>query len=74
MTLRQWREKEGLSLRAAGKRLGWSHAYVHQLEAGGNSVTIRTADIIESKTGGAVTRMDWPKEGNEHAPRLSIGT
>lgn len=63
MTLREWREKEGLSLRAAGRRLGWSHAYVQQLEAGRSSPTIRKVDEIEHLTGYAVTRLDWPKEG-----------
>lgn len=62
MTLRQWREANGLSLRAAGRRLGWSHVRVHELEGGAVSPTIRTADVIEKKTGGAVTRLDWPKE------------
>lgn len=62
MTLKEWREKEGLTLRAAGERLGWSHVYVYQLELGRSSPQMRTIDRIERLTGGAVTRLDWPKE------------
>lgn len=62
MTLKEWRESKGLSLRAAGQRLGWSHVYVHQLETGQMSPTIRKCDEIERLTRGAVTRLDWPKE------------
>lgn len=62
MTLREWREKEGLSLHAAGARLGWSHAYVSALERGAMSPTIRKCDEVERLTGGAVTRLDWPDE------------
>lgn len=62
MTLREWRESKGWTLRKAGSEMGWSHAYQHQLEAGRRSPTLRTVDAIERKTGGAVTRLDWPKE------------
>ena len=62
MTLREWREKEGLSLHAAGARLGWSHAYVSALERGAMSPTIRKCDEVERLTGGAVTRLDWPSK------------
>lgn len=62
MTLREWLEREGLSLREAGERLGMTHARVVQLRDG-EMPTMKTADRIEKATGGAVTRLDWPKEG-----------
>jgi transcriptional regulator with XRE-family HTH domain len=62
MTLTEWRKSRGLSLRAAGEVLGVSHVRVIQYERGDHSPRLRTVDQIERKTGGAVTRMDWPKE------------
>lgn len=62
MTLKQWREKRGWSLRAAGEHMGWSHARQFELEEGRVSPTLRTVDRVESLTKGAVTRLDWPKE------------
>lgn len=63
MTLEQWREANSLTTRAAAEKLGISHVTIWALEKGHNSPTIRTADKIERATGGAVTRLDWPKEG-----------
>lgn len=65
MTLRQWREKKGLSLRDAADALGWSHAYVHELEGGRTSPRLSTVDRVERLTEGAVTRLDWPKEKSD---------
>lgn len=62
MTLKQWRETKGWSLRAAGAHLGWSHTRLFELEEGRVSPTLRTVDRVESLTGGAVTRLDWPRE------------
>jgi transcriptional regulator with XRE-family HTH domain len=61
MTLREWRESKGWSTREAGRHFGWSHVYQQQLESGRNSPTMRKADEVEAKTGGMVTRLDWPK-------------
>lgn len=61
MTLKQWLKREGLSLREAGERLGMTHARVAQLRDG-QTPTMKTADRIAAATGGAVTRLDWPKE------------
>lgn len=65
MTLREWREWRGWSLRKAGEFFEWSHSRQLELETarGGRSPTLRTLDYIHGKTGGAVTRLDWPKEG-----------
>lgn len=62
MTLKQWREKHGLSFREAGKRLGVTHVRVIQYERGDHSPRLVTVDHIERQTGGEVTRLDWPRE------------
>lgn len=64
MTLREWREQQGMTLRDAGNFFGWSHAWQFDLETkrGGRSPTLRTVDRVERMTHGAVTRLDWPKE------------
>lgn len=62
MTLKEWREKEGLTLRAAGEALCLSHVTIHQYERGQHP-RLSTIDRICDLTNGAVTRMDWPKEG-----------
>lgn len=62
MTIREWMEREGLTYRAAGERLGVSHVRVIQYVRGGHSPRLSTVDRIERLTGGAVTRLDWPKQ------------
>jgi transcriptional regulator with XRE-family HTH domain len=62
MTLKEWRVKHGLTLRAAGELLGVSHVRVMQYERGDNSPRLSTVDRIEAATKGEVTRMDWPKD------------
>jgi transcriptional regulator with XRE-family HTH domain len=65
MTLTEWRKSRNLSLRAAGEVLGVSHVRVLQYERGDNSPRLSTVDRIERLTRGAVTRLDWPREGLE---------
>jgi transcriptional regulator with XRE-family HTH domain len=61
VTLKQWRKKHGLSLRAAAERFEVTHSCIVQYESGANSPTLRTVDRIERLTRGEVARMDWPR-------------
>lgn len=63
MTLTQWRESRGLSGRKLALELKVSHTWLAALEQGSHSPTLRTVDWIEAASGGAVTRLDWPREG-----------
>lgn len=62
MTIREWMDREGLTYRAAGARLEMTHVQLIQYVKGRSSPRMDTADRIERLTGGAVTRLDWPRE------------
>lgn len=61
MTLREWRESQGLSLRAAAPLFEVSAARLWYLEQKRANPTGKTMDRIEKITGGEVTRLDWPE-------------
>lgn len=58
--LAQWREKQGLSLREAGKMLNVSGSAIERIEIGGMP-SVQTANIIERVTKGPwqVKAKDW---------------
>jgi hypothetical protein len=77
MTLAEWRKKNGeggrpLSLLDAGELLGLSGTTVRLLEMPGSSPTLRTVDLVEAATKGAVRREDWPSEVDAVAKRLKV--
>jgi transcriptional regulator with XRE-family HTH domain len=62
VTLREYRESKGWTLRDAGTFFGWAHSRQRELENSMRSPTLRTVDYIARKTGGQVARLDWPEE------------
>lgn len=61
MTLKEWREKKRLTLRDAAEVIGIHHTRLADYEGGAN-MSLRAADQIARKTGGKVTRADWPEQ------------
>jgi transcriptional regulator with XRE-family HTH domain len=60
MTFREWRESKGWTQRQAGEHFGWSQQRQGQLERDGTD-SLGVVDYVKAKTGGKVTRLDWPE-------------